>query len=66
MHENRETSEAPAGNNSRTAGEGLGRIVSKNMSALRRHTVAIERAAHPTEQVQARRNELRRNLDEPD
>ena len=25
MHENRETSEAPAGNNSRTAGEGLGR-----------------------------------------
>jgi hypothetical protein len=25
MHENRETSEAPAGNNSRTAGEGSGR-----------------------------------------
>jgi RNA-directed DNA polymerase len=25
MHENRETSEAPAGNNSRTASEGLGR-----------------------------------------
>jgi len=27
MHENRESSEAPAGNNSRTAGEGLGRTI---------------------------------------
>jgi RNA-directed DNA polymerase len=31
MHENRETSEAPAGNNSRTAGEGLGRKARMNV-----------------------------------
>jgi hypothetical protein len=32
MHENRETSEAPAGNNSRTAGECLGRTTRMHAS----------------------------------
>jgi hypothetical protein len=32
MHENRETSEAPAGNNSRTAGEGSGRNTRMNVA----------------------------------
>ena len=32
MHENRETSEAPAGNHSRTAGEGLGRKARMNVA----------------------------------
>jgi len=32
MHENRETSEAPAGNNSRTAGEGLGHKARMNVA----------------------------------
>ena len=32
MHENRETSEAPAGSNSRTAGEGLGRKARMNVA----------------------------------
>ena len=32
MHENRETSEAPAGNDSRTAGEGLGRTIRMHVS----------------------------------
>jgi hypothetical protein len=31
MHENRETSEAPAGNSSRAAGEGLGRKARMNV-----------------------------------
>ena len=32
MHENRETSETPAGRNSRTAGEGLGRKARMNVA----------------------------------
>jgi RNA-directed DNA polymerase len=59
MHENRETSETPAGNSGRTAGEGLGRKARMNVAEESDSGVLPMNHSNKIEQSRAEREEGR-------